>query len=77
MKRLALILTILVAAASCALSAADAPKRQGWRDKTMGPLYGNVDSVTITGYSLRTVLAFYLAAKYRKRFVIILMNLEM
>jgi hypothetical protein len=56
MKRLTLILTILVAAASCALSAADAPKRNGWRDwmdRPMEPLYGNVESVTVTSYFLK------------------------
>ena len=56
MKRLTLILTILVASASCALSAADAPKRHGWRDwmdTPMGPLYGNVESVTVTRYFLK------------------------
>ena len=51
MKRLTLILTILIAAASCALSAADAPKRHGWGED--GPLYGNVESVTVTKYSLK------------------------
>jgi YD repeat-containing protein len=53
MKQLALILTILFAAASCALSAADAPKRHGWDNDNLGPLYGNVESVTITSYSLK------------------------
>ena len=59
MKRLALILTILIAAASCALSAADAPKRQGWDYKyktPLTPLYGNVESLTITEYSLKDSL---------------------
>ena len=50
MKRLTLILTILIAAASCTQLAADAPKRQGWDYDKFGPLYGNVESVTITSY---------------------------
>jgi hypothetical protein len=56
MKRLTLILTILIAAASCTLSAADAPKRHGWDNDSDGPLYGNVESVTITRYSLKDSL---------------------
>ena len=67
MKRLTLILTILVAAASCTLSAADAPKRQGWRDKPMGPLYGNVESVTITGYSLKDSFGVLSRSKIKEK----------
>ena len=61
MKRIILILTVLAATASCVLSAADAPERQGWNgnisplvDKFYSygsvPLYGNVESVTCTEY---------------------------
>ena len=53
MKRLTLILTILIASASCTQLATDAPKRQGWEDKYMGPLYGDVESMTIIEYSLK------------------------
>ena len=64
MKRLALILTILIAAASCALSAADAPKRQGW-DK---PLYGDVESVTITSYFLKDSSGVLSRSKIKEKF---------
>ena len=64
MKRLTLILTILVAAASCTLSAADAPKRQGWSGD---PLYGNVESVTITEYSLKDSLGVLSRSKIEEK----------
>ena len=68
MKRLALILTILVAAASCALSAADAPKRHGWNDKRMGSLYGDVESMTITSYSLKDSSGVLSRSKIKEKF---------
>ena len=67
MKRLTLILTILVAAASCALSAADAPKRHGWNDKRMGSLYGDVESMTITSYSLKDSLGVLSRSKIKSK----------
>ena len=53
MKRFLLIATILVAASVCDLNAitkSDTPERQGW-DREV-PLYGDVESVFITGYNL-------------------------
>ena len=65
MKRLTLILTILVAAASCTLSAADAPKHHGWNDD---PLYGNVESLTITSYSIKDSSGVLSRSKIKEKF---------
>ena len=55
MKRTTLFL-LLVAFAGCLTAypqKKEAPKRQGWNDyHDYGPLYGNVESITITRYEL-------------------------
>ena len=50
MKHIFLLFSISIAAlfSSCNLLDSEAPKRQGWDEDT--PLYGNVESVTVTEY---------------------------
>ena len=52
MKRLFLLFSISVATlfSSCNILDSETPKRQGWDEDT--PLYGNVESVTVTAYYL-------------------------
>ena len=67
MKRITLILTILVTIVCCSQLATDTPKRQGWNDAEFGPLYGNIESVTITEYSLKDHFGVLSRSKMEKK----------